>query len=174
MRKPSPEGVVRMIRKLRMKFVIVNMAIVVVMLGFIFALVLHFTSANLETESIQMMQTIAGRPFRPEIPGRPDLQEQEILLPYFMVHMGPDGEMLTLNGGFYDLTDEELMGNMVKAAASSSKVFDVIPEYNLRFYKQNFPGRQCIVFADISSERSTLDSMIKTCGIIGFFSLVVF
>ena len=51
-----------MIRKLRFKFVMINMSIVTIMLGVILGLVFYFTRANLETESIAMMQNIASQP----------------------------------------------------------------------------------------------------------------
>ena len=45
-----------MIKKLRFKFIIINMSIVTLMLAVILGLVFYFTRANLETESIRMMQ----------------------------------------------------------------------------------------------------------------------
>ena len=62
-----------MLKRLRIKFICINMAIVTVMLGIVFGLVLHFTKSSLESESIRMMQAIAmdplqlGRPMR--LPG---------------------------------------------------------------------------------------------------------
>ena len=40
-----------MIRTLRLKFIAVTMAVVTVLLGVIFGLVIHFTGANLREES---------------------------------------------------------------------------------------------------------------------------
>lgn len=48
-----------MIKKLRFKFVAINMSIVVIMLCIILGLVYYFTRADLEQESITMMQNIA-------------------------------------------------------------------------------------------------------------------
>lgn len=47
-----------MIRRLRIKFICINMAIVTLLLCGIFALVLFFTKTNLERESLGMMQSI--------------------------------------------------------------------------------------------------------------------
>ena len=54
-----------MIRRLRLKFICVNMLIVTVMMGVIFGLVYHFTQTGLETQSVSMLQSIAAEPFRP-------------------------------------------------------------------------------------------------------------
>ena len=67
-----------MIRKLRVKFVLVNMAIVSIMLGVILGMVLYFTSADLEQESIRMMQDLATQPLQLRGPGE---QQGEVRLP---------------------------------------------------------------------------------------------
>ena len=53
-----------MIRRLRIKFVCIKMAIVTIRLCAIFGTVLYFTKENLERESISMMQTVALEPPR--------------------------------------------------------------------------------------------------------------
>ena len=39
----------------------------------------------------------------------------------------------------------------------------MIEPYNLRYYRLDTPGSRCLVFADISSERATLDGLMKSC-----------
>lgn len=51
-----------MIKKLQVKFVVINMTMVTVMLCVIFGMVYHFTRVNLEAESISMMRAIASNP----------------------------------------------------------------------------------------------------------------
>ncbi len=58
-----------MIKRLRIKFVCINMTIVTIMLCVIFGTVLHFTSLNLEKESLDMMRAVAREPHRPGVPG---------------------------------------------------------------------------------------------------------
>ena len=58
-----------MLKKLQLKFVVINMTIVTAMLFVIFGLVYNFTQRSLETESIGMMHSIALNPFRMESPG---------------------------------------------------------------------------------------------------------
>ena len=53
-----------MIRKLRLKFICVNMLIVTVMLTGIFTMVYHFTREDLETQSVSMLQAVATSPFQ--------------------------------------------------------------------------------------------------------------
>ena len=53
-----------MIKRLRLKFIVINMGIATILLSAILGLVFYFTSANLETESIRMMERIASQPFQ--------------------------------------------------------------------------------------------------------------
>lgn len=75
-----------MIKKLRWKFVMINMMIVTIMLCVILGLVYHFTKENVEANSINMMQNIANRPFGMERPGE---LKDEVRLPYFTLQIEP-------------------------------------------------------------------------------------
>lgn len=160
-----------MIRKLRWKFIVINMTIVTMMLCVILGMVFYFTRNNLESESISMMQTIAGRPFQLQPPGGTD---EDIRLPYFMVHLGPEGEVLTTNGGYYDLSDEKFLHTLIKEAASRPQILGVLEDYDLRYYRLDTPVDHCIVFSDISSEKTTLQHLLQTCVLIGVTSFLLF
>ena len=58
-----------MIKRLRLKFIVINMGIATILLSAMLGLVFYFTSANLETESIRMMERIASQPFQMDAPG---------------------------------------------------------------------------------------------------------
>ena len=95
-----------MIKKLRMKFVAVNMVIATVMLCVILGMVYSFTSGGLERESLNMMYNIASHPIGL---GTPDIPGEDVRLPYFKIQLGPSGELITAGGGYYDLTDHEFL-----------------------------------------------------------------
>lgn len=160
-----------MIKKLRWKFVMINMSIVTIMLCVILGLVYHFTKENAEANSINMMQNIANRPFGMDIPGE---QREEVRLHYFMLQIEPDGELEAAGGGYYDLSDEEFLKGLVKEALDSRKDLGIIEEYNLRFYHMTTPQFQRIVFADISNELATLNGLMRICFLIGGFSFLMF
>ncbi|NLX61809.1 MAG: HAMP domain-containing histidine kinase [Tissierellia bacterium] len=160
-----------MIRKLQIKFVIINMSIVTIMLCIILGLVYYFTKANLEAESISMMENLAKQPFRLE---NPNELGKEVRLPYFVIQLGLRGELVATGGGYYDLSNRDFLDDLVRAVNRSPKRFAVIEEYNLRYYRFVTPNNYYLVFSDISSERATLDNMMKTCLIIGGLSFFVF
>ena len=160
-----------MIKRLRLKFIVINMGIATILLSAMLGLVFYFTSANLETESIRMMERIASQPFQMDAPG--ELGE-DVRLPFFTLQLGPHGELLDASGGYYDLSDDAFLGGLAQAAAASPRRLGVLEEYNLRYYRSDAPMSRFLVFADISSERATLDGLRRTCLLIGGLSFLAF
>ena len=160
-----------MLKKLRIKFVCINMALVTVMLCIILGLVVHFTSTSLETESLQMMRSVASVPIRNG--GAGDVR-REIHLPYFQVHMSPRGEIIAISGSFYDLSDEEQIRQIVAYAMASGEEAGILSEYSLRFLKTETPVGQNLVFADMTAEETTLGNLIRNCVVIGITGFVLF
>ena len=160
-----------MIRKLQVKFIIINMTMITVMLCVIFGLVYNFTRNNLETESISMMKTIAAEPFRL---GRPNEPSPDLRLPYFTLQLGMRGELISTGGGYYDLSDKEFLKDLIDESVGSPQETGVLEEHNLRFCRVATPRGTVLVFADMSSENTTLDNLIKTSAFIGLFSFLVF
>ena len=160
-----------MLKRLRIKFVCINMAIVTVMLLAIFATVLYFTQKNLERESIDMMQSIALDPVQPGLPAGAGTGVQ---LPYFLLELSPGGELLAADGGYFDLSDRALLQQLVADSRAAGGQTGVLQEYGLRYYRLSTPAGQYIVFADTSSERNTMDHLLQNCLLIGGASFVVF
>lgn len=161
-----------MLRKLRIKFVCINMLIVTLMLCVIFGLVLNTTKSNLERQSIQMMKTIAVSTAHISKPGTapPD----NVRLPFFTLHLDRSGKLLGTDGGYFDLSDEALLTELADISFHSPKRVQTLSEYGLRYYRQETPFGQSIVFSDISSEKETIASLVQSCAIIGFISFFAF
>ena len=160
-----------MLKKLRLRFVCVIMAIVVVTLAAIFGLLYYFTQQNLEEESVAMMESVAANPFQL---GRPNVHSSQVRLPYFMIKVGASGEVTAVVGGYYDLSDEAFLRALTEAVGSEDQNVGVVPEYNLRFLKVRTPLSQTLVFADMTSEKATLLSLARTCAALGALCLAVF
>ena len=88
-----------MLKKLRVRFVCINMAIVLVMLSVIFGTVLTFTRQNLERESIDMMRSVASDPLQLNWPGASSSR-----LPYFTVRLTYGG-FRSAGSSFYNIED---------------------------------------------------------------------
>lgn len=159
-----------MIRRLRFKFVAINMAFATVMLAAMLVLVYYSTAANLENDSINMLRSAAISPLLPA----PGEAAGDIKLPFFTVLLGPDGAVTETYGGYFDLTDRETLRALVEEALSSASGIGVMEDNALRYYRAELPGRLSIVFGDISSEMATLSGLTRTCAIVGVLGFLAF
>lgn len=155
-----------MIRTLRRKFIALTMAIVTVLLCVIFGLVIHSTGENLEAESIRFLRQAAEEPVQTGRPG-------QIQQPCFIIRVTPWGNSVQSSGGF-DLSDEQMLTDIVSRAASSERELGVLEEYSLRFLRQEYPAGITLVFTDISAEQATVRDLTLTCIGIGTAALAAF
>ena len=160
-----------MLKKLQIKFVIINMTMVTIMLFVIFGLIYNYTEQNLETRNINMMRTIAAEPFQL---GRPNNSSSELRLPFFTLLLGLEDELVSTGGGYYDLSDRKFLEDLITQSTKERKEIGIIDEHNLRYYRVKMPMGTVLVFSDISSEKNTLNSLLQSFIIIGFISFFVF
>lgn len=161
-----------MIRRLKIKFVLVNMAIIMVVICIILCLIYHFAKADLEKDSLSILEKLASDPFRLEHPGG---RRGEVKLPYFSLHIGEQGELVqSSGGGFYDLSDSDFLESIIEEASASGMSEGLLEDYSLRFSRVAVKDGEIIVFVDISSELATLNSLLRTCAFIGVISFIVF
>ena len=160
-----------MLKKLRMKFVLINMLIVTIMLGVIFGLLYYSTSQNLERESVQMMRNLALSPAKPTPPNK---RRGDVHLPYFSILVDREGNAIATDGNFFDLSDTEQIDSLLALTYETNTEGGVLKEYRLRFLCVQTPMGSRVVFADMTSEQSTLDHMIKTFLIVGSAAFLAF
>lgn len=163
-----------MLKRLRIKFIAVIMSIVTILFIILFGLVLHFTKENIERESVQMMRTMSFHPPDDKPMHKPDKKPDQIRLPVFTVNISDDGELSAFGSDFYDLTDKELLQNLVDAANEKTKETGVLHDYDLRYMKSGKGPVHSIVFADISSEKTMLRGLIRNAVIIGLIGYAAF
>ena len=159
-----------MLKRLRIKFVCINMLIATAMLAVIFGMIFYFTKENLENESLRMMQTITAERGRL---GRPGQRQDEVRLPYFVLDITQTGEVLASGDG-YDLSDQDFLREIISAVLEGTDQTGAIEEYGLRYQRVMTPMGHRIAFVDVSSEQSTLNNLVKTCVSIGLLSLLIF
>ena len=160
-----------MIKKLRFKFIAINMVFVTVMLCIIFGMVLYFTRHTMEIQSVNMMRQIASSQFQP---GRPGDASDEVRLPFFTVMISPRGELMAADSGYFDLSDRDYLQEVINLACASKSETGTLVDYNLRYCKVMTIAGQRIVFADTTSEQATLRNLMYTCVFIGLISFIIF
>ena len=155
-----------MIRSLRRKFIAMTMAIFTALLCVIFGLVIHFTGQTLQADSIRNLRQAAQESIQPGIPG-------QLRQPCFLVRVTPWSQSIQNTGGF-DLSDTQMLTDIMSQAAASEEELGVLEEYDLRFYRIQRPGELTLVFMDISGEKAALGNLTWTCVGIGILSAALF
>lgn len=117
------------------------------------------------------MQNIASRPFLLHLPNE---MQDDVRLPYFALQLNRQGDLIATGGGYYDLSDENFLKDLIDATFSSPDRIGIIEEYNLRFYHTNNSVSQILVYADISNELAILQSLIRNCILIGIACFLIF
>lgn len=128
-----------MIRKLRIRFVAITMVIVTIMLIVIFGLVLGLTYRRIYSDSVKMIEGVSGIPMgmnRNRRPERRDVNSQpNVQLPFFRVEVDAQGNIVSTDGDFFDLTDEAVLNSLVSEVLSSEERLGDIKDYSLRYFR---------------------------------------
>ena len=161
-----------MIKKLRIKFVCIVMAVAMLMVGVILGVVIYFTGQNMQMQSISMMRTIAANPFQQS--NLRDPSDDGVRLPFFTVQISPRGELVTAAGGYFDLSDREYLLQIANLALSGDGESGELKEYDLRYLKTTSLRGVSIVFADTATEAATMKSLAYSSLIIFLAAMLVF
>ena len=159
-----------MLQKLRIKFVAVIMLVSTVLLCCCLSLIYHYTASNIEEEQIQMMQSVNDSVG----PGgfSPDAFRPNDRLHYFVLTQAPNGNLLVTANNSFDLSNEQLLIEMYRIAASEDEQTGVIEEYSLRWLRRFSPIGESYVFADISEGLAALRTLRISCITIGGVALI--
>ena len=160
-----------MLKRLRVKFICVITAIAAAMLVAVFGMVVWFTHADLEQQSIQLLRVAAGEPGQPSRPGQPGRPGP---VSCFTLELLPEGSLLAVGSEQFDLSDEAYLRGLYQEAAATGEETGVLYRYSLRFLRAMSPRGEKYVFTDISAQRATMRNLVITCLLIGAAVLVVF
>ena len=159
-----------MLKKLRLRFICIIMAIVTLMLLAIVFTVVRSTRQNLEAESLRIMESIAANPMQL---GAYTEQEGGDF-PFFALQIGRHNEVVAISGGHFDLSDERVMEDLLLRTVNSEEAEGELPEYHLRFCRRMTWDTCTIAFADIRGEDKTVARVTRACVLIGAASFLVF
>ena len=162
-----------MIKRLRVKFVCINMALIMIMLFALLILLYTSTASNLESSSIAVLESAASSQ---RLPGRPG---DGMAQPTFKLQEQPDGSVMVIGGDYFDLSDESMVADIYLQAKKQNETVGVLDQYDLRFYREEGVLGSRFAFIDISAERQTLRNLLTTCiliavgGFVGFLAISI-
>ena len=157
-----------MIRRLRIKFVLVSMALVTAVL----ATVLGVVYVSLRENITDLSDQILYRAVREDrLPG---FNESSVMLPYFTVNV--IGSTAYVTGGTYDdLENTQVLSDILSLCLSREASSGILEEYQLRYLRQEALFSKRIAFVDMSMEaamlREMMDAFLLVAGL-GFLLLL--
>ena len=160
-----------MIKRLRRKFIVINMAIVTVMLVVIFSLVVFFMGMAIEIEDRQVMEEISENALRPG--GRP-VRPREGWRSYLVLREDGQGIWVAEGAGSLEEPEQDAAMEYLEAVREQGEEYGLLRQENLRYFSRQTPFGQVIVFLDISGEMDTMGNLIRTCGFISALSFCIF
>lgn len=162
-----------MIKRLQIRFIIINMAIVAILLVATFISLYVSAAKNYEEENIRMMESLfkdpGPKPFKPF-----DDRPEDVRLPYFKVSLDSSGTPIRVTGELFDLSDTDFIFSLSKNVIETSAEYGTLDEYNLRYLVRVSPLGKDIVFSDISGERTALYSLRQTYVVAGIIIFIFF
>ncbi|MBR1845549.1 MAG: sensor histidine kinase, partial [Oscillospiraceae bacterium] len=159
-----------MIRRLRWKFVGINMVLVAAMLAAICSVFLISIRDSLQRDSASVLQRVISER------ETPDWSEQsgDVSLPYFIVVVTPNGGASITSSQFYGLDDYDFLLSAVNAGFRQGESQGILKDYNLRYLRQAASDGWRMAFVDVSYEQSTLNRAILTVVLVGLGVLAAF
>ena len=162
-----------MIKKLRIKFICVNMLFVTCMLAILFGTLTYFMGRTIAKEQTAELHRIAEEPGKKIRPNGTNPGE-EYVMSNFTLEYGPDGKLKAFGSGGFDLSDEEELAALYDRAMAEKDADGVLKDYSLRYYRAKTPFGDKVVFADTHAERATVEHLIQSCAMLAVVSFAVF
>ena len=152
-----------MIRKLRLKFVAMCMALVTAVLAVVCLAIFVALRNNVEDLSRQLLhRVIQEEPF----PGGGrrecgvEIGGDNLLLRYFTANIWPGGKAYVTGGTYAGLEDTEELAAIIQDCLGQRGPEGIIPDYNLRYLRQDNGLYWKLAFVDMSMERLLLREMM--------------
>ena len=176
-----------MIKKLRGKFILVNMLLVTLVLAATFVTVLVSTSNRLEKDAKLRLTISLDADRLPEAPKReigvghmpPDgffpSGKERFAKPLFSISVSADGSVSEITGREnIDIVNDEVFAEMIDDIVERGDEYGIISSEKLRYKMLSDADGYRIAFADRTEELSTLRSLVAVSLLVGAGSLLIF
>lgn len=168
-----------MLRRLRIKFILINMLLVTLVLLAVFGTLVYSTASQLERESVTVMTLMLRRDgippqFEIKMPLPGSEREWQSVIPVFCVSVDAQGQ-ITLESGENVKVSQDVVEQAVEQVLASGAQRGKLSDLGLRFLVEtNKDGETQIAFSDLSWERASLWRLVLNSLLIGAGALVVF
>ncbi|MCC8129836.1 MAG: HAMP domain-containing histidine kinase [Clostridiales bacterium] len=164
-----------MIRRLRLKFICANMAIVTVMLTAIFGAMYQVNRATLEQEIVDQMRMMVAVDTVLSQDGRQAAPPSWVWDNCFILQLNQNGSVIGVTQQGTDAPpDWSVLEDLAEIALSDGRESAILEEYSLRYCRVSAPMGEYLVFVDSSYEQSRLQDSLMDCLLLGAASFAAF
>ncbi len=150
------------LKRLKIKFVASNMAMVTLVIGLAFLAIGQITRLRMEQHSEQALAHMGTENMQDFFsPGR------ESLLPYFVLITNRDDDIIRVEGQYRLEPEDEFLRFLAAESLSSADDRGFLEQYQLQYARRPFENGYMITYVDTSVGESYIASMWKVLGIIG-------
>lgn len=166
-----------MIKKLKHKFVLINMCLVSLVLLIVFAVIGVYTFDRAKDESLIAMDKALNRDFGSAPPfmeiGKKTPEKHGPLIPVFRVIVD---ENQAITNTFRDnvSVSDDIVSEVTKIALDSNSPSGYLTKYELRFMIRQTPEGVKIAFADTTREKETMLNLLIVLLLVGLGALLAF
>ena len=146
-----------MIKKLKWKFVCINMLTVSAVLLSIFLAVFLVNRENIRQNSMAVLERVIVLDEPPTVTSG----GAHVQIPYFTVRIF-GGSAYLAGGSYYEFESQQQLQDILNACLAQQQESGVLEEYGLRYLRSNSPLAEKIAFVDTSFESAALHSLSFT------------
>ena len=142
-----------MIKKLKWKFVCINMLTVSALVLAVCLSVFFVSRESIRRESEDVLHRVITMDASPNLSDRGGVQ-----IPYFTVRIFSGAAYLS-GGSYYEFESQEELQDILNACLAQSKESGMLEEYRLRYLRSSSPFGEKIAFVDTTFESATLRNL---------------
>ena len=146
-----------MIRRLRLRFICVNMAIVLVMLGAMFATAYVRTRQDVARRSMDFLRLAAVSPSLAERRAEEGVSHP----PYLLLEISGEGEITVLSSLGVSAEDQDQLRELADRVAGETAAEGVLEDENLRYCSRRVQDVRRLALGDLSGERWAMEGMLQ-------------
>ena len=162
-----------MIKRLRLQFLGISMAMITVILLVIMGLICRFSWVNLENTAVATLQAATDFTDREKPADKKPGMIQNPWVFYFFLWQDADGKLQAVGSRQYDLTDTALLQDLLEDVREKDEPTGILLRSCLAFCRVEGPV-ECYAFMDVSAELDTFRVLILICGGIGLGAILLF
>ncbi|TEB06038.1 Sensor kinase CusS [Pelotomaculum schinkii] len=166
-----------MIRKLRRKFIFINMTLISLVLIIVFASICFFSYQRTKAESYDVMQRVInsdiGMPPPPVEIGNRHPKKAMPMLPVFSALLDDQGKIISAARENVAVSDE-MIAEVSERVLASGRQEGILYDQRLRFLLKHTPEGVRITFADMTRELEAMTNLMITLLLVGAGGLAAF